>query len=114
MSDAELADVLIERLNRPMAEIPAAGDFLYRLMRTTVLVESRAALEHPTLQVWACEGDTVCIGWIGLLNGIVGGINEGPRKGWGYIAAVSEDGVVSKFARTDEMTDSTNEEAGDA
>ena len=62
-------------------------------------VHCNAALgDHPTVQVTAdCE-----VGLLGVLNGLFGVIPEGPKKGWGYITAVYDGGVLQRFRRTDE------------
>lgn len=44
-------------------------------------------LKHPTIQVDSVDG----LGMLGILNGIVGAIEEGPKKGCGWIDAVYDD-----------------------
>jgi hypothetical protein len=89
--------MLIDRLNEIAgADSKALGD----------LIEARvpcneALADHPSVQVFAHEGPPT-VGLLGILNGLVGTIDEGPRKGWGFIAAVFEDdGTFSHFRRTD-------------
>lgn len=102
MGDDELADELIRRLNDLIAE-PDVRDFVEALINRRVPVTQKVA-EHPTIQVGDRYG-TTSAGLLGLLNGIVGSIPDGPRKGWGLIAAIfddeSEPQKLLSFARTD-------------
>ena len=100
-SDEELADLLISRLNGLLHEIPEAGDFLYQMIQRPVWMVSEAAIDHPTLQVTRC-GSECAVGWLGLLNGLVGTTPE--REGWGYISARAEDGRITRFERTPPQT----------
>jgi len=55
-------------------------------------------MKHPTIQA-TIEG----LGMLGVINGIVGTIEEGPRKGWGLVTAVfTNDGKLVRFMLTDE------------
>lgn len=57
---------------------------------------------HPTVQVHDDGINPTTVGLLGILNGLVGVIETGPRKDWGFIAAVFEkDGTLSHFRRTD-------------
>jgi hypothetical protein len=128
MTDEELADELIGRLNRLLAD-PAVRLDVERLVQQRVPC-SPATANHPTIQVehtnrqettnalqrffgpefgpivaaaagpHAYEGMTV--GFLGLLNGVVGTIPpEGIHAGWGYIAAYfDDDGRLTHFKRT--------------
>lgn len=42
------------------------------------------------------------VGMLGILNGFFGTIDEGPRKGWGPIAAIYDSGRLIRFERTNE------------
>jgi hypothetical protein len=71
------------------------------------LIEKRticneAMADHPTVQVQVPEqGPGFLLGFLGVLNGMFGAFAEGPKKGWGQIAAVFEqDGRLSGFRRT--------------
>lgn len=94
----QLADHLIAGLN----EIVKADR-----MALGALIEHRvpcneALADHPTVQAHSENGKPTTVGLLGILNGLVGTIDAGPRKGWGFIAAVSEeDGTLSHFRRTD-------------
>lgn len=102
MNPDELADVLIQRLNTLIE------DSLVR-HEIGVFLNSRLAcsdrlLEHPTIQVVrTAEGAPTRLGFLGLLNGLVGIIPEGPKKGWGLITAEFDDvtGALLCFKRTE-------------
>lgn len=65
---------------------------------------------HPTVQV-ASGGErsgytfiapgTFRVGVLGILNGFCGSIDDGPRKGWGPIAAIYEHGQLLRFERSE-------------
>ena len=104
-------DDLIEFLNSLVKLDPVA---IGKLVEARVPCNEELA-QHPTVQVSGHgEGEYSSIpegeyrvGILGILNGYAGTIEEGPRKGWGSIAAVIEDdGHVSKFIRTDRMENS--------
>lgn len=64
--------------------------------------------DHPTIQVGAGGKDGTDfvppnqfrVGTLGLLNGLFGTIQEGPRKGWGPICANYTDGRLVSFSLT--------------
>ena len=103
MTDAELADALIERLNAIIQD-PAIRADVCKLIEERVLVGEMTAA-HPSVQVQKnAAGDDV-LGFLGLLNGAVGTIRGGKLEGWGYVAAVFEDeGRLERFRRTDAGT----------
>lgn len=103
MTNDQLADELIERMNELIGESEDARKALGTLLRLRSNADGLA--DHPSIQVWA--GDTICKGetvtFLGMLNGIVGTIDEGQRAGWGLIAAVVEqNGELIRFERTEE------------
>lgn len=99
MTDAELADLIIARLNDVLQYDSEA---VRRLIDSRVECNDALA-DHPTVQVRSREGEPHCVGFLGVLNGLVGTIQDGPRKGWGFITAVVEDdGTISGFCRTSE------------
>lgn len=59
--------------------------------------------DHPTVQVGRERDGTHVAGIVGLLNGFIGAIDDGPRRGWGVIAAVYEGGELVRFARMPEV-----------
>jgi len=101
ISDEQLADALIERLNS-LIEDPMVRDDVSKLIETRVEC-SNVTLSHPRIQAQQEEGKAACLGFLGVLNGAVGVIGTGGRlSGWGYIAAVfGDDGKLQRFRRTD-------------
>lgn len=56
--------------------------------------------DHPTVQVSQDKEDCK-VGFLGILNGLVGVIETGPKTGWGLITAVFDDsGKLQRFQRT--------------
>ncbi len=51
-----------------------------------------ALADHPTVQVGSQHGG-FHVGMLGVLNGITGSFDGGPKSGWGGIAAIFEDDV---------------------
>ena len=106
-----LADMLIMGLNEIAARDQEA---VCRLMLDARVPCNDALADHPSVQVRSREGEPHTLGVLGLLNGLIGTIDEGPKKGWGLITAVvdenheiSHDEGVSdsrtiKFRRTKE------------
>ncbi len=101
MNDSDLADVLIERLNK-LIEDPAVREDIGRLIETRIAC-SDATLKHPTIQAQEGAPDSMgTVGFLGVLNGIVGSISDGRLRGWGYIMAVFDDEKkLERFRRTD-------------
>ena len=94
-----LADLLIERLNEIAKHDPMA---IGKLIDARVECNDSLA-DHPSVQVDAHHGPTA-VGTLGIINGLIGVIDDGPRKGWGLITAVCEDdGSIAHFRRTDEV-----------
>ncbi len=91
MTDVDLAQELVDRLNRLLRD-PGVSIALGLLIQMRVALPGPELLDHPTIQVGtnadtgnhlppgACE-----LGFLGMLNGIVGVIPE--SEGWGYITA---------------------------
>jgi hypothetical protein len=63
---------------------------------------NEALLNHPTVQVTDYHDDKIPrVGILGLLNGLFGTYEDGPKKGWGPIAAYWEkDGTFKGFRPT--------------
>lgn len=99
-ANEKLAEVLIHRLNDLLADEPTLGETLGRLIAMRVVC-SRSVAAHPTIQA-ATEDSGFNVGFLGILNGMVGAIPKGQhREGWGYVMAVLEqDGSVSSFINT--------------
>ncbi len=88
MRDLELAQALVTRLNALLqGGPPDVREALQRLIDTRVNISEELS-EHPTIQCsMNPEGSSYCIGFLGVLNGLVGTQSEGNYTGWGYIAA---------------------------
>lgn len=95
--DNELADEVIARLNK-LAEDPAVRSAIADLIERRVPVPEEVA-NHPTIQV----ADSRRVGFLGVLNGLIGATGPHSKKpGWGYVAAVYDDnGLLTGFARTE-------------
>jgi hypothetical protein len=97
MDTKALADLVIERFN----EIAKADPLAIGALLETRVPCSKAMADHPTVQVHQKEG-AATVGMLGIINGIVGVIEAGPRKGWGYVAVeLDDDGKLIRFVRTD-------------
>ncbi len=98
-----LADLLIQRLNEIAKVDPTA---MAALIKTRVPC-NEAMRNHPTVQVARQVGtsdDAFEIGFLGMLNGIIGVIENGPRKGWGHIVVVMDhDGTFLRFERMENI-----------
>jgi len=99
-ANERLAELLISRLNYLLETEPSLGETFGLLIRTRVTCDS-CLDDHDTIQVDAVDGCSY-VGFLGMLNGIVGAIEGGHEKaGWGYVMAiVEEDGSVSSFCNT--------------
>lgn len=107
MEAPKLADLIIERLNDIAKTDPVAIDALLR-MRVTC---NEQLANHPTVQVIGLEVGGL-VGLLGILNGLVGVINLGRRKGWGYISAEFDDNDrLVRFVRTDDPSDAKIEDS---
>lgn len=78
-----------------------------RLMIETRVPCNYALATHPTVQVRRVPADNplaqVCtyeVGLLGILNGLCGAYDDGPKAGWGPIAAVVEEDGSVRFERT--------------
>jgi hypothetical protein len=99
MQNEDLADELIERLNT-LCENQEARAVLGKLLNARV-AGSEGLFDHPTIQVRR-SGDLPEVGFLGMLNGLVGVIPSGKFEGWGYITVqVDDDDSISRFERTD-------------
>lgn len=101
MNDSELADIVIARLNK-LIEDPAVRIDVGRLIETRIAC-SDATLNHPTIQAGeSAPGTGGTVGFLGVLNGIIGTIEGGALPGWGYVMAVFDDeSQLERFRRTD-------------
>jgi hypothetical protein len=95
ISDSELADILIARLNKLIEDPHVRADI-------DVLIDVRvpvcpATREHPTIVTY-----DECVGTLGLLNGLMSHVGgEGEYKGYGRITAeYDDDENLLRFRRT--------------
>jgi len=90
-------DDLIQTLNRFVAADPQA---MFHLVETRVDCNDVLATD-PTCQVVG-EGSSFLVGLLGVLNGVYGTYDSGPKKGWGPIAGVYSDdgGTLMGFRKT--------------
>jgi hypothetical protein len=121
MNNEDLADILIERLN-DLCHDPEVRKDIAKLIEMRVPC-TKAMVDHPTVQTQDQTGQEIpllhevfgpalakmlegtqgpVVGFLGLLNGLVGIIPDGRLKGWGYIAAVYDDDQnLTHFRRSD-------------
>lgn len=74
MTDKELAIEIIDRLNNLIKNDDVRKLFEHAIETRTIVSDS--LLSHSTIQAWKVNGD-YCVGFLGLLNGIVGAISGG-------------------------------------
>lgn len=103
INDPLSVNMAIQVLNRFVAADPGA---MRDLVESRVLCNQKLA-DDPTCQVADVPGSAIGspvyqVGLVGVLNGLCGKYDEGPKKGWGPIAAVlSDDGkTLHGFRRT--------------
>lgn len=93
LSNRDLATVIVTRLNALLSD-PDVRQDIQKLIETRVSC-SKATKDHETIQI----GDGEELGFLGLLNGIVGRRDTKPYEGWGHISAVfGDDGRLETFA----------------
>jgi hypothetical protein len=104
MTDRELAVAIIDRLNALIVD-EAIREDVGKLIDTRIAA-SQATANHPSIQVQDSHTSPVAnLGFLGLLNGIVGVVPEGPNKGWGYIGSTfNVEGKLLRFIRMDTKT----------
>lgn len=93
-------DTALSILNEAMLLDPIA----VRALIETRVPCNEALADHPTIQVHDPEdGSGPSVGFLGILNGIFGTYDGGPKGGWGPISARFEDhghGPLVGFERT--------------
>lgn len=89
------ADDVVEFLNELLALDPV---FVTQLVgfRTPC---NEAIANHPSVQVGGANGDFRA-GLLGVVNGFLGVIDDGPKAGWGPITAIYEGDRLTGFRRT--------------
>jgi hypothetical protein len=87
--DRELAKRIVDYLN----ELVSLDNKAIEDLVNTRVPCNQALVNHPTCQV-AVTNEQGRVGLLGLLNGLVGVFDDGPKKGWG--------GIAARFTRCDE------------
>jgi hypothetical protein len=96
MRNSELAEELVVRLNALLGNAAVRAD-IERLLDERIEVTKYTA-DHPTIQVISSGGKDL-LGFLGLLNGIVGNTNTKNAISYGYIAAkYDSDGDLVGFS----------------
>lgn len=103
MENKDLAIEIVKRLNIMMSE-DKTGEVCKVLQlwcEQRVPIDAQLAKAHPALQCLAAErAGQYAVGVLGILNGLIGV----KANGWGWLAAVYDDGVhnLLSFKVTDE------------
>lgn len=95
-------EVVTERVLEMMTEIAATDpEAVRRLIEARVPCNETLA-QHPTVQVGRISADDPRyeVGLLGILNGLCGTFDRGPKQGWGPIRAIVEDDGNVRFERT--------------
>lgn len=94
---AKLADNVIAFLNTLLEVDRKAITKLFDGHRVSC---NDALVNHHSVQVLD-EGGKYSVGFLGILNGLVGTITDGEKIGWGHITMViDETGLIKEFRRT--------------
>lgn len=98
--DVELAGRIVDFLNELLA---IDGKVVRDLVQTRVPCSQELA-NHPTVQVGRESDDIISVGGLpyrvgllGILNGLCGTYDDGPKKGWGAIAVIFTDEQLEKI-----------------
>lgn len=107
IENAVVADEMIRRLNVLIEQDESVRRDVGHLIESRVPC-SDAVGDHPTIQVSIGADQKPSVGFLGLLNGLIGAIGPGhKRAGWGHVAMrVGDDGTIARFVRTEEIGDS--------
>lgn len=99
-TDSDLADLLISRLNE-MLEHPGVQRDLSELFEHRIRA-SEDTQDHPDIQTLEDSNGFLDVGMLGILNGLIGTIDYGPKKNQGFICAVfDDDNLITSFERND-------------
>lgn len=114
MDDAQLADEIIARLNK-LIEDPEVREVVGRLIEEARVTCPQSVLDHPSIVAVEFDpakhttrvkpGHQAPAGWVGflgVLNGLVG--TRADKPGWGYIAAYYEDDAPNTLVRFQRST----------
>jgi len=105
MVNQTIAKRAVELLNEMLKLDPEA---------TAKLVDTRvscnpALAHHPTVQVALRNRGNAppipMLGILGVLNGMAGALDEGPKKGWGTVTAVydNDTGALQRFSLQEDL-----------
>ncbi len=91
-------DLVIDKLNEILEHDRAGISDLF-LNKKSPCNEELA--NHPTVQVWG-EGGSYSVAILGILNGLFGVFDDGPKKGFGGITmeVIVEKSIIIGFGRT--------------
>lgn len=94
--DLRIAERIVDLMNQALSADPDAVNILcgFRIPCNALLGE------HPTIQTGYLDDDAKAgyeVGLLGILNGIAGAYADGPRKGWGAVAAHYEGSRIVRF-----------------
>jgi hypothetical protein len=89
VTNEELAVAIINRLNDLILDPDVRKD-VSRLLEERVHA-GPGTIQHPTIQIIEDAPMPPQLGVLGLLNGICGTVQDGPKKGCGLITAVCKD-----------------------
>lgn len=99
MTDEQLADIIIGRLNK-LIEDPNVRKDIQNLIEARVPA-SWETVKKTIVQVHEDDAGKDVFGFLGLLNGLVGEISGGLYNGYGHICAVyDKDDNLLSFRRT--------------
>jgi hypothetical protein len=88
VTNEDLADVVIERLNSLIEDEPARAALEKLCCGFRLDLPDDELADHPTIQILGSNDGKFSLGFLGMLNGIVGSIEGGELNRCGYIAAV--------------------------
>lgn len=102
LADITVAREIVRRLNALIAADAAAKQLVDDLISPSVVVDQAFAERHPTIQVGKIQDEAGCVryavGFLGMLNGIVGVHQQGTNAGAGLImACYDSDGRLTGF-----------------
>jgi len=85
MKESITANDIIELLNDALKIDKEA---ISKIFLNRVLCNEKLA-NHPTIQISAINKYNSTVSALGILNGLFGTYDDGPKEGWGYIAAIA-------------------------
>jgi hypothetical protein len=105
MNDEEFAQELVQRLNG-LCQDSKVKEVVQKLLSLKIDVDEEV-LHHPTLQVGCSQGFQ--LGFLGLLNGLMDTVKDGPKSGFGQIATIRDTNRnLIQFIKTQEISQGTD------